>query len=389
MISSSRKRIIIKTEKREKRLKPYFQGVFKNLFCANGGKICAAFKKIGSYSLIFVILTFLVVAVFLLKPLSKSLSIRNFSFLAMAQGNGVDNKDSGLFAEPAKNFLRDSSEMCLIGDNSAMAVCPTDVITPRVLGSIAEDIDSDIPRDGIIDYEIGPDDTISSIAEKFGISVNTILWANNISSTSKLTSGQTLTILPVSGVMHMVKDGDTLSVIAGTYKADVKEIIAFNNLKDEQDIYIGDILVVPGGVITPKAKKQTIPDIPTADAYFIIPVEGKISQGPHGPYGSAIDIANSCGSPVVAAAGGKVQRVGMIPVGGNIITILHPNGVVTYYGHLSSMIVSSGQSVSAGQIIGYVGRTGYATGCHVHFEVRGGKNFMAKYSVGSMVSWRK
>jgi len=196
-----------------------------------------------------------------------------------------------------------------------------------------------------------------------------------------------LIILPVSGVMYFVEEGDTLEEVANEYKGDVKNIIAFNELKGEEDVYIGDVLIIPDGKIIPKAPKPQIKQIPLADAYFIIPVEGRISQGLH--FYNAIDIANSCGKPVAAAAGGKVQRAGWMSIGGNAVTILHPNGVVTYYGHFSVISVVPGQAVAAGQIIGYVGKTGYATGCHVHFEVRGAKNFMSRYPIGSAVSWKK
>jgi murein DD-endopeptidase MepM/ murein hydrolase activator NlpD len=99
-------------------------------------------------------------------------------------------------------------------------------------------------------------------------------------------------------------------------------------------------------------------------------------------------MANSYGKPIVAAAGGIVQRAGTIPVGGRRITILHPNGVVTYYGHLSSILAVSGQVVAAGEIIGYMGNSGYATGSHLHFEVRGALNFLGSYPVGSYISWK-
>jgi len=277
--------------------------------------------------------------------------------------------------------------MAILNQNSIVAVVSPNLVTPQVLGSI---IDESVPaRDSITEYVVEPGDTLSSIAEKFGVSTNTILWANNLSGASAIKEGQELLILPVSGVLHMAKEGDTLSAIAGSYKVKTEDIIAFNGLKSEEDLYIGDAIVIPGGKITPKT--PVINSIPIADSYFINPVEGIISQGPHGTFGAAIDISNSCGKPVVAAAGGKVQRTGLVAVGGNIITILHPNGVVTYYGHLSVISVSPGQVVEQGQIIGYVGNTGYtigATGCHLHFETRGVKNFLARYPRGSSIRWK-
>ena len=136
----------------------------------------------------------------------------------------------------------------------------------------------------------------------------------------------------------------------------------------------------------PSVSSQT-PLIPIADSYFIYPCEGIISQGLH-PL-NAIDIANECGSLVVAPAGGTVLRVksGWNMGAGNYLTISHPNGVVTVYYHLSIIKVESGQLVNAGDIIGFMGNTGRATGCHLHFEVRNAQNFLSKYSLGTLLKW--
>ncbi|GAI25309.1 unnamed protein product [marine sediment metagenome] len=201
--------------------------------------------------------------------------------------------------------------------------------------------------------------------------------------------GQELIILPVSGVVYFVKKNDTLSEIAKIYKGDVEEIIAFNGLSNEGDIFIGDVLIIPDGKMPLRVPYIAL--TPVGESYFsIFPCEGKITQGLH-PF-NAIDIANSCGKPVVAVATGTVQRAGWINnIYGRIVTILHPNGVVTYYGHLSRVLVVPGQPVSAGDIIASIGNTGHtlgATGCHLHFEVRNAKNFLANYLVGTYLSWK-
>ncbi|WP_172844479.1 M23 family metallopeptidase [Tumebacillus algifaecis] len=85
----------------------------------------------------------------------------------------------------------------------------------------------------------------------------------------------------------------------------------------------------------------------------------------------AIDIAASTGTAVYASNSGTVSYVGDAGDGyGNCIRISHGNGIVTLYGHLSSMAVSPGQSVGKGQYIGGVGSTGWSTGAHLHYEVR-------------------
>ncbi|HOK00645.1 MAG TPA: LysM peptidoglycan-binding domain-containing protein [Candidatus Pacearchaeota archaeon] len=232
-----------------------------------------------------------------------------------------------------------------------------------------------------MEYSVKEGDTFTSISQKFNISIDTILWANNLNKNSKLKEGQTLIILPVSGVLYYVKKGDTLNEIAKKYSGDIQEIISFNNLESE-DIYIGDILIIPNGKIpTPvKTNKQYVQSstviynkIPVGSSYFICPTSScKISQYLH--WHNAIDFSEKCGNYVLASAGGTVLRRGWDNTGGNYITILHPNDVVTYYGHLSSFLVKPGDSVSQGTPIGSIGRTGVATGCHVHFEVRGANN---------------
>jgi len=257
----------------------------------------------------------------------------------------------------------------------------------QVLGSIESDKNSN-SNDNIIHYEVKKGDNLWTVADKFDVTLETLLWANDLTKSSNLKVGQKLLILPTSGVLCTVKKGDTLSEIAQLYEGEVEEIVSYNNLESKNDIVVGDLLIIPGGE---EPDLASISYSPLAENYFIYPSQGVITQGAHGYQGNAVDIGNNCGNPVVAAASGEVLRAGPIWVGGNRITILHDNGVVTYYGHLSSMNVSPGQRVSAGDIIGYIGNTGYTlgvTGCHVHFTVRGARNFLTGYPVGSTLRWK-
>lgn len=315
----------------------------------------------------------------------KSLSLRDFSFLAAATTTKLPSQ--GLFIEPPINFLRESPEMTFIQSNSIVGISSPTTIHPQILGSVLGGGGEETARRwAIVEYVVESGDTLSSIAKKFGISLETILWANDLTSKSIIKIGQKLIISPVSGVIHHVKNGDTLGEIAKTYKGEIEEIVIINELSSEGDIFIGDILIIPDGKMPPKISRIASTSI--ANSYFIFPSQGRITQRLH--YYNAVDIANKCGTtPVVAAAGGTIQRAGFDRVGGNRITILHSNGVVTYYGHLSKMLVSPGQSVGVGDIIGYVGNTGYATGCHLHFAVIGAKNFLSRYSLGSYISWKR
>lgn len=231
-------------------------------------------------------------------------------------------------------------------------------------------------------YIVREGDSLSQIAEMFGVSVNTIIWANEISN-KPIKEGQELLILPVSGVKHTVEKGDTLASIAKEYKGDADEILVFNGLSSASALAVGDEIMIPGGEIpksTPKAAGSSggiaVTGGVAISGYFIHPVPGAIkTQGIHGYNG--VDLGASIGTPVRAAAGGTVivSKAGGWNGGyGNYIVIDHPNGTQTLYAHLSKNVAWSGQDVVAGQVIGNVGNTGRSTGSHLHFEVRGARN---------------
>jgi len=304
------------------------------------------------------------------------------NILSRAAGVFVKNPIENLFIGPEKITLRESPDLLLIQKNSLIACSSPVFIEGRSLG-ILGDFDnepSSVEREEIIEYTIKAGDDLISIASQFGISLNTLLWANDLTANSKIRAGESLIILPVSGVLYYVEDGDTVSELALRFKADAKKIIAFNRLAENGEIMRGDILVIPDGImpISRPVAGQTL-SIPLPSSYFLLPVPSsyRMTQGLH--WYNAIDFSNgTCGGPIFAAAGGKIQKIGWSRVAGNFIRILHPNNVVTFYGHLSRAAVASGDEVSQGQIIGYIGTTGYSTGCHLHFAVYGAKNPFAK-----------
>ena len=266
----------------------------------------------------------------------------------------------------------ETPELMFVAQNTLLAAIPPLTITPQVLGAIIGQLEADI-RPEVARYIVQKGDSTASVAEQFGVSINTILWANDLSSNSTLKPGQELVILPTTGALHLVRPSDTLSEIAGWYQADTKDIVSFNALESSSAIFAGDFLIIPNGIqpsVLPQGRLT-----PLANSYFIYPVPSpyRITQGLHAF--NAVDFSNgACGESVYAAAGGIVQRTGYTSLGGNYVRIIHPNGVVTYYGHLSVILTAPGAKVYQGQLVGYTGRTGYATGCHVHFEVRGAAN---------------
>lgn len=239
--------------------------------------------------------------------------------------------------------------------------------------------------DQISVYVIRKGDSISQIADMFGVSTNTILWGNDMKKGDKLLEGDTLMILPVSGVKHTVEKGQTLKGIAQKYNVDVSDITGFNGITADSQLAIGDELIIPDAemidIETPKPKTSNITStikttLRTLVGYFINPVPEykRKSQGLHGNNG--VDLAAPTGTPIVAAAPGTVllARKGYNGGYGNMVIIKHPNGTQTLYAHQSKISTSTGAEVSQGEVIGYVGSTGRSTGPHLHFEVHGAKN---------------
>ncbi|NCN07898.1 peptidoglycan DD-metalloendopeptidase family protein [Candidatus Falkowbacteria bacterium] len=240
-----------------------------------------------------------------------------------------------------------------------------------------------VTRTTIKKYEVATGDVIGNIASKFGVSVETILWANNLTSRSYIKPGQELIIPPTTGVLHTIKKGDTLKSIANKYDASSTKIIEFNNIKDDSLLVIGDTLMIPGGRIiytsAPRAYVAPTTPAPTYTAPVVSSNGGmvwpngcsRITQYFKGWLHTGIDIACPYGTPIVAAADGVVSRVQYLNTGyGYNIIIDHGSGKQTLYGHASWIGVVVGQHVNQGEVIAKEGSTGRSTGPHLHFEVR-------------------
>ena len=248
----------------------------------------------------------------------------------------------------------------------------------------AADIDTYAPKsDQISVYVVRQGDSLSAIAQMFNVSVNTIVWANELPSRT-IAPGDTLVILPVTGLRYKVKSGDTLKSIAAKFKADIDDIADFNGFTGTQALAIGEEIIIPDGEIEAVApvKPSTKPAsaLSSIAGYFIRPLaRGVLTQGVHGHNG--VDLAASIGEPILAAARGTiiVSKSGGYNGGyGTYLVIAHPNGTQTLYAHNSKNAVKQGDFVERGQIIGYVGNSGKSTGPHLHFEVRGARNPFGK-----------
>ena len=306
---------------------------------------------------------------------------------------------STLAAKPGLSALAQSAQVL---NSQKMAVLEADQesLTGRGGAILIEDGDTLVPNEGplgaagtafapdndqISVYVVKEGDVLSEIAAMFGVSVNTIMWANDIKKTTAIAEGDVLVILPISGVRHTVKKGDTFGKIANLYNADAGEVESYNGLDEDATLATGQEIIVPHGEIpAPKPTKRsssgsggkTGSNLPAYSGYYIRPLSGGTkTQGIHGNNG--VDIAASVGTPLYAAAGGTViiARTGGWNGGyGNYVVVKHDNGTQTLYGHMNTVGVASGQTVSQGQAIGTLGNSGNSTGPHVHFEIRGARN---------------
>lgn len=239
-------------------------------------------------------------------------------------------------------------------------------------------------RKEIIYYTIKEGDTISTVAVDFDVSVNTILWENDLSAYSIIRPGDKIAILPVSGVTHKVGNGESLASIVKKYNIEEGDILTINNLSDAGKLAAGQKLIIPGGSKTAYAISRpkrysglnVIRDLVEIDGAK--PLAGNKMNWPTSGhrltqyfswrhYG--LDIANKVGTPIYAADAGIIEYAGWGKGYGNQIVIDHGGGKKTRYAHLSKFYIKKGSRVGKGEAIGAMGSTGRSTGPHLHFEI--------------------
>ena len=289
----------------------------------------------------------------------NSLKPKNIQSMALLASIATPPKDGG------------TSHIPVVEDNALVS----DI---GMSGSAPDSSISKPSSDQISIYVVREGDTLSQIAEMYDVTVNTIKWGNDLPSNT-LKVGQTLVILPISGVKHTVVKRDTIASVAKKYKGDTDEIMAYNNLQKGDSLAVGSIIIIPDGevVVSPSSIKWSgSSGLKEYSGYYLKPVARSIkTQGIHGYNG--IDLAAPTGTPIMASADGQViiARMGGWNGGyGNYIVVRHGNGTQTLYAHNSKNNVSAGDSVSQGEVIGAVGNSGKSTGSHLHFEIRGAKN---------------
>lgn len=229
-------------------------------------------------------------------------------------------------------------------------------------------IDTDLK---IVIYKIKPGDSLWNIAKKTGLSIDTLLSINNLKNVHIIQPGTEIRIPNKDGIFYKVKPGETIESIAKKFKVPAEDIININELTDES-LSEGEDIFIPKAHLDLRERINIL-------GRFLMPVFGRITSGfgwrrhpitRRREFHTGLDIATAYGTPVRAAESGKVIFVGRYKGYGKMVIIRHSGGYSTRYAHLSRIRARYGQRVRQGQVIGYVGKTGLATGPHLHFEIR-------------------
>lgn len=238
-------------------------------------------------------------------------------------------------------------------------------------------------------HEVARGETPNIIANQYGISADTLLGGNTWLSqeSNQLQVGAQLVILPVDGVLHKVRAGETLESIAELYRVTAEAIISYvpNNLEFPFYRLVPESeLVIPGASIgqffftAPKSVATNAAGEPQWKVFgtgtYIWPSNGRCITQFYNGFHPGLDVSASEGSPVYASDTGTITyasfAAGTYYDYGNLIVINHGNGFETFYAHLSSIGVFPGQTVTQGDLIGFTGNTGRSSGPHIHFEIR-------------------
>ncbi len=240
----------------------------------------------------------------------------------------------------------------------------------------------------LLEVTVQPGDSLWGIAQRHGVSVEALAAANGIAAGAVLHPGDTLAVPgqyaatassdvggPVPSAVTVTK-GESLWSIAHAYGTTISALMSANGLSSAELVPGQTLIVIPpeqlGRAVPPAAQPR-----PEPLAAMRWPLRGRITsyygfrilQGYGADFHTGIDIAGNTGDPILAAIGGTVELAGWNGDYG-LCVIVRNGDAEYYYGHASVLLVKRGESVKQGQPIARVGSTGFATGPHLHFEIR-------------------
>ena len=243
---------------------------------------------------------------------------------------------------------------------------------------------SAVPNRKAIVYRVKDGDTLDSISRAFGVTLREVTWSNpGLHLPLKL--GQPLDLPPMPGVVVTVKLGDSASSLASRYGVDPTDLLGFNSIRADQ-LAPGMKLVVPVDPASGPNLASGVPADPLHPAELMCPIQGAPIIQKFGPtsfaleppyagylhFHTGVDILAGFGTPIVAAAGGKVTASGFADYFGMRVAITDSYGLVEIYAHMSLASTAVGQLIQQGQTIGFVGSTGLSIGAHLHLQLEVG-----------------
>ena len=220
-------------------------------------------------------------------------------------------------------------------------------------------------------YTVKRGNTLSEIADSFGLRMDTIIGFNNIENARSISEGTVLKIPNSDGLKYKVSSGDSLGIISSRYNVPLNSLIDWNNLETEV-LKPGQVLFVSDATLQIDVLNRILGNV------FSMPTTGRISSRfgyRNNPFTGArefhygLDIANDLGTSIYAARYGTVIKVGNTSGYGKYIILSHGDGFQTLYAHLNETLVTEGKQIPQGYKIAEMGTTGYSTGYHLHFAV--------------------
>jgi murein DD-endopeptidase MepM/ murein hydrolase activator NlpD len=234
-------------------------------------------------------------------------------------------------------------------------------------------------------YTVAQGDTLESIGRQFNLPWRDIVWSNP-GLRMPLTVGRTLKLPPEPGVVVVVKRGESPAILAAAYGVDIGSVLGFNRIRGQQ-LTAGSVLVIPVDPAQGPNLSTGVPADPVYPGEFLCPIAGapiiqqfgptsfaiEPSFGGYAHFHTGVDLLAGYGTPIVAAAGGKVTAAGPADYFGIRVEVTDSFGLVEVYAHMSQVTVALGQEVQQGEKVGYVGSTGLSIGAHLHFQVEVGR----------------